>query len=79
MKAIGKFILAILIIVLCFVVVIGVCWLLGIAAHTVGFLPYMLNGDTFSWIVMDGIFVFCMIALAMYMILIIASVAQELE
>jgi len=79
MKAIGRFILAILIIALCFAVVIGVCWLLGTAAHAIGFLPYMLDGDTFDWIVMDGMLVFCMIALAMCLVGMIVVVAQALE
>lgn len=75
MKAIFRFLLAILIIALAFAVLIGLFWLLGTAANAIGFLPSILEGDTFEWVLMDGIIVVCMLGLGLCFVGIIVGIA----
>ena len=79
MKTITRILLAILIIAAAFGVVIGMCWLLGIAANAVGFMPYMIEGCGFGDIVMDGILTLCLLMLGVLMIGLVFAVAEGLR
>jgi len=79
MKAITRILLAILIIAAAFGVVIGVFWLLGIAANAVGLMPYMIEGGGFDDIVMDGIMTLCLLMLGACMLGLVFSVAEGLR
>jgi len=79
MKAITRILLAILMIAVAFGLVIGVCWLLGIAANTVGFMPYMIEGGGSNDIVMNGILILCMLMLCVAVLGLVFVVADGLR
>ena len=78
-KKIGIVILVILIMIVSIAAIIGVCWLLGTIAHTVGFLPHVLNAISFWWVVIDGLAVLCPIGLLLWFVLFAVAIAEDYD